>query len=154
GETPDIAVRITNRTGREIHLLPCLDGSDFRWRYPLCYFEVIGPDGKPAAKEPPRCGDLDALGADLFVPVRAGGSFDPFARVATMQPPVPFQLAAETFGWEGEYLIRFVYSTAEPKLRPWLGDLSAEEGAKLSGLLGRIPKTTVTSNEIRIEVRG
>jgi hypothetical protein len=64
-------------------------------------------------------------------------------------------------GRQGEYRIRFVYSTdrAEPKF--WLGDATGEVvlmlntgGAKetVAKLLANVPKTTVSSNEITVKV--
>src|SRR3990170_1522626 len=55
GKAPKIAVALTNQTDADIYLVGSLDASDCKWRYPYCYFEVTGPDGKPARSGIVRC---------------------------------------------------------------------------------------------------
>src|SRR5262249_39787504 len=142
GDVPKISVRLINLTKGEILLLPSLDGSDYLLRYPHCYFRVIGPDGEQVGKTPLRCGNLDTLQEKDFVTVPGGGAFGPYRR-SDFSPSAPWQVAAGSFQQEGEYLIRFVYSTAQPRLQPWLGDCLQEEGRKFVKLLEGVPKTTV-----------
>ena len=77
----DISVALTNETDVDIYLVGSLDASDCKWRYPHCYFEVTGPDGKPAARKIGRCGNMNTLRAEDFAKVPPGGSFDPYQQV-------------------------------------------------------------------------
>ena len=146
GSTPSFRVTIRNQTGHDILLVGSLDASDVRWRYPHCYFEVSGPDGKPAVASPGRCGVMNALRVKDFVAVAKGDSFDPYT------PDHGFfsnyQLTALTFRHPGTYRMRFVYSTESTDLRSWQGG----DSDALRSLLAQVPKTTVVSNEVTIEI--
>src|SRR5262245_6264823 len=61
GQVPAISVEIANWTEGEIYLIGSLDGSDLKWRYPFCYFELIGPDGKPPKTGVARCGNMNTI---------------------------------------------------------------------------------------------
>lgn len=78
GHVPNIAVMLTNQAKSDIYLVGSLDGSDSEMRYPFCYFEVIGPDGKSAVQGIPRCGNTNMLGEKNFVNVSPGESFFPY----------------------------------------------------------------------------
>jgi hypothetical protein len=161
GQAPTISVEIANWTGGEIHLIGSLSGSDRKWRYPLCYFEVIGPDGKPAQQGIARCGNMNAIREKDFVKVPRGGKFDPYQKIDGYGFFGTSLITPATFRAEGEYRIRFVYSTdrAEPKF--WLGDVHGNVTEMLNTggtnenvvkLLANVPKTTVSSNEITVKV--
>lgn len=162
GRAPAISVEIANWTDGEIHLVGSLDGSDTKWRYPFCYFEVIGPDGKPVQHRIFRdCGNMNAIREKDFVKVPRGGKFDPYQKIDEGGFFGTSLITPATFGAEGEYRIRFVYSTekAEPKF--WLGDANGEVAEMLGAggakenvvkLLAKVPKTTVSSNEITVKV--
>ena len=162
GRTPAISIEIANWTEGEIYLIGSLDGSDLKWRYPFCYFEVIGPDGKPARHVIFRdCLNMNAIREKDFVKVPRGGKFDPYQKIDDHGFFGTTLIAPATFGAEGEYRIRFVYSTdrAEPKF--WLGDVHGNVTEMLNTggtnenvvkLLANVPKTTVSSNEISVKV--
>ena len=145
GKTPKIAVEIANWTGEAIHLVHVLDGSDCKWRYPLCYFEVVGPNGEPVTRKLARCGNMNPLVESDIVPVPRGGKLDLGAAPS-------YQLAPGLFAVAGDYRIRFVYSTDSPKIESWLGD--GKPSDKLAALLALVPKATVSSNEITVKVVG
>ena len=42
---PIIDVNICNRSNNQIWLVRALDGSDVKWRFPHCYFEVFNSKG-------------------------------------------------------------------------------------------------------------
>jgi hypothetical protein len=150
GEVPAIQVRITNDGGEEVYLVGSLDGSDCRMRFPHCYFEITGPDGNPAERQIGRCGNTNPLREQDFVKVLPGGSFDPYQRFDDYGFFGCSQLSPETFREPGDYRVRFVYSTAEPQARPWLGD--GREAPGLTRLLAKVPRTTVTSNTLTVTV--
>jgi hypothetical protein len=154
GSTPLFEVELLNQTDTDIYLVGSLDGSDVQWRYPQCYFEVIGPDGKSAVVNPARCGNINPLRKSDFVLVPAAGVFDPF------QEPFfyPLHLNAMTFREPGEYRVRFVYSTASDDIRRWNHGIWADEvvdvaeDAGLLSLLAQVPKTRVVSNELNVRI--
>jgi hypothetical protein len=151
GNAPKITVRLTNRTGREVLLIGSLDGSDCKMRYPHAYFVVTGPGGGPAVKGVGRCGNTNPLTEKCFAKVPAGGSFDPYGEGFFGA----HQLSGQTFTEPGKYRIRFVYST-EPKHAADFGGTPRSETPftpEVAKMLERVPKATVTSNEIVVEVK-
>ena len=161
GQVPAISVEIANWTEGEIYLIGSLDGSDLKWRYPLCYFEVIGPDGKLAKNGVARCGNMNTIREKDFVKVPRGGKFNPYQQIdghgffgTSLMVPATFQAV-------GEYRIRYVYSTENADPKCWLGDVRGSVAEMLNAggthenvvkLLAQVPKTTVSSNEITIKV--
>jgi hypothetical protein len=162
GQAPTISVEIANWTESEIYLIGSLDGSDTRWRYPFCYFEVIGPDGKPVQQRLFRdCGNMNAIREKDFVKVPPGGKFNPYQKIDDHGFFGTSLMTPATFRAEGEYRIRFVYSTdrAEPKF--WVGDAHGNVTLMLNTgtpnenvvkLLAKVPKTNVSSNEITVKM--
>jgi hypothetical protein len=154
GKAPRVTVKLINRTRGEVMLIGSLDGSDYKMRYPHAYFEVIGPDGKSAVKRLGRCGNTNPLTAKNIVKVPAGGSFNPYAPVQGHGFFGSTQLSGHNFDRPGKYRIRFVYSTEAPDDRHFgarpLSDRPMPAG--LVRLLKRVPRTTVTSNEVVVEV--
>lgn len=57
GKAPELAVTLTNQTDADIYLVGSLDASDYKWRYPHCYFEVTGP----VTRQIGRCGNMNTL---------------------------------------------------------------------------------------------
>lgn len=162
GNVPTISVEIANWTDDEIYLVGSLDNSDRRWRYPFCYFEVIGPDGKRAKPGIARCGNINAIREKDFVKVPPVGKFDPYQKIDEYGFFGSSLITPETFHAEGQYRVRFVYSTAAADPKFWLGDAQGEmsrvlrpgnaDDSAITKLLKRVPKTTVCSNEITITV--
>jgi hypothetical protein len=161
GKAPKIRVEITNLTESDIYLVGSLDGSDSKWRYPFCYFDVIGPDGKSAARGIARCGNINAIRDKDFVKVPRSGTFDPYQKIDDYGFFSSSQISPATFGVEGKYRIRFVYSTEKAEPKYWLGDAQGEtveilatasSKDKVLELLPKVPKTTVASDEITVMV--
>lgn len=150
GTRPVVDVRIFNRTADEIYLVGSLDASDVRWRYPHAYFEVTGPDGRPAVRGGARCGNRNALRAQDFVKIAPGASLDPYQRVDDYGFFATEQLSERTFAAVGPYRIRFHYSSAEPDLAQWMGE--GPPRAELLRLFSRVPKVDVVSNEVILTV--
>lgn len=155
GRAPKVTVALTNRTDADIYLVGSLDASDCKWRYPHCYFEVIGPDGKSAVQAIARgCGNMDPLEEEHFAKVPPGGAFDPYQRTDDYRFFSAHQLRPSTFRTAGEYRIRFVYSTNSDALAEWGGGDRVEFGVdeRQAGMLRRVPKVKVRSNEIKVTV--
>ncbi len=162
GQVPTISVEIANWTGGEIYLIGSLDGSDTKLRYPFCYFEVIGPDGKLVQQRLFRdCGNMNAIREKDFVKVPRGGKFNPYQKIDDHGFFGTSLITPATFPAAGEYRIRFVYSTdkADPKF--WVGDAhgsvlemlnTGTTNENVVKLLANVPKTTVSSNEITVKV--
>jgi hypothetical protein len=155
GKAPKITVAITNQTNADIYLVGSLDGSDCKWRFPHCYFEVTGPDGKSAVQGIGRfCGNMNTLREKDFVKVSPGSEFDPYQHIDEGGFFHAHQLDACTFRSAGEFRIRFVYSTVNDSIAMWGGDgrdwVAANE--KLVGLFKKVPKVEVRSNEIKVTV--
>jgi hypothetical protein len=149
GEVPELSVRIVNNTGRPVYLVGCLDGSDCFWRYPHCYFEIIGPDGGPVPFVVGRCGLMNPLRDKDFVRVPSGGQFDPFMHIDEHGFFGCYQqICRDTFRNPGEYRLRFVYSTRSRDIAKWQGD--GKKG--LAERFEEVPHGTYTSNEVRIKV--
>ena len=161
GQAPTISVEIANWTEGDIYLVGSLDASDLKWRLPLCYFEVIGPDGKCDPPRIARCGNMNAIREKDFVKVPRGGKFDPYQKIDDSGFFGSSQISPATFQTEGEYRIRFVYSTDREDPKYWLGDVHGDAAEMLptggtneevAKLLAKVPKTTVSSNEITVKV--
>jgi hypothetical protein len=155
GKAPKITVAITNQTNVDIYLVGSLDASDCKWRFPHCYFEVTGPDGKSAAQGIGRfCGNMNTLREKDFVKVPPGSEFDPYQHIDEGGFFSAHQLDACTFRSAGEFRIQFVYCTANDSITKWGGDgrswVAADE--KLVGLFKKVPKVEVRSNEIKVTV--
>ena len=161
GQAPTISVEIANWTEGDIYLVGSLDASDLKWRLPLCYFEVIGPDGKCDPPRIARCGNMNAIREKDFVKAPRGGKFDPYQKIDDGGFFGSSQISPATFRAEGEYRIRFVYSTDRADPKYWLGDVNGDAAEMLTTggtneevvkLLAKVPKTTVSSNEITVKV--
>ena len=153
---PEITVVLTNQTGAYIYLVGSLDASDCRWRYPHCYFEVIGPDGKPASGAIDRCGNVNELREGDFVRVPPSGKFDPYHKGTGYPFFITEQIKPYTFRVPGKYRIRFFYSTASEVFGDWAGGWGrgATASPRLIELLSLVPKVEVASNEVVVEVVG
>jgi hypothetical protein len=149
---PKITVVLTNRTDTDIYLVGSLDASDCRWRYPHCYFEVIGPDGKPALDPYGRCGNMNTLEERDFVLVPPGGRFNPYGYAFFSA----HQVSPYTFRVPGKYRIRFFYSSASEAIAEWAGDgrHSVAANRRLAELFRLVPKVEVASDEVVVEVVG
>jgi hypothetical protein len=154
GKAPKITVALTNQTDADIYLVGSLDASDCKWRYPHCYFEVIGPDGKAAVRRISRCGNMNTLRGKDFAKVPPGGTFDPYQRIDDYGFFSAHQLSPDTFREAGVYRIRLVYSTKNDDIGAWGGDGGRRVAAneEIMNLFKQVPKTEVRSNEFALTV--
>jgi hypothetical protein len=154
GKVPKITVTLTNQTNADIYLVGSLDASDCKWRYPHCYFEVTGPDGKSAVQGIARCGNKNTLRIKDFAKVPPRGTFDPYQQIDEPGFFPAHQLSAGTFRTPGVYRLRFVYSTKSDDIGAWAGDggraLAANE--EIMNLFKQVPRVEVRSNEIVLTV--
>jgi hypothetical protein len=149
GNAPQVSVRIVNRTSEDVLMVGSLDGSDIQRRYPYCYFQVIGPDGKNTIHaRSSSCGYLNPLRVKDFVKVPKGGQFDPYQGIDNYGFFSAHEIEPSTFDRPGDYRIRFIYCTAEKDLRKWHG----KAGGELEALFAKVPKVVLTSNEIVVRV--
>lgn len=154
GEAPKIQIALINQTGADIYLVGSLDGSDRRWRFPLCYFEIAGPDGKPVGLSGSRCGNMNGLGAEDFVKVPPGESFDPYQHTDGHGFFSAEQLEPENFRQPGVYRIRFIYSAKSDDLGAWGrgGGESSEVNTEIVKMFQLVPKVEVRSDEFALTV--
>jgi hypothetical protein len=154
GKAPKITVAVTNQTNAAIYLVGSLDASDCKRRYPHCYFEVIGPNGKSAVQGGLRCGNMNTLREQDFVKVAAGGEFDPYQHIDSGGFFSAHQLDPGNFAAAGKYRIRFIYSTDCETIAKWGGDGrdSVAANEKLVGMFRQVPKVEIRSNEIQVTV--
>ena len=153
GNAPSVSVKLINRTDHEIALVGSLDGSEEKWRYPYCYFEIIGPDGRSTIRPVRRCGNMNALRKEEFVSVPPGGAFDPYQHNDHFGFFRSYYLSARSFPIVGEYRIRFCYSTDEMHPGYWFGDLGRNPPlGEVEQLLSRVPKVSIASDWISVRV--
>jgi len=154
GELPDLAVEITNNTGKDIYLIGSLDASDMKWRMPYCYFTIEKP--KPDTMRLfGRCGNMNTLRTEDFVLVKAGQKFSPYQSVDNYGFFTDHTIAnRETFKNPGVYKIRFHYSTNSKEINDFMGDRpfrsNRADSIKLNSLFNKVPKVELESNEIQI----
>jgi len=154
GKAPRITVSLTNLTDADIYLVGSLDASDCKRRYPHCFFEVTGPDGKPAVQKIARCAFMNMLRAKDFIKVAPGEAFDPFQSIDDHGFFSAYQLDERHFRAPGVYRIRFVYSTKEADINAWAGDGAEKVAAddELVGKFKQVPKVEVRSDEFTLTV--
>jgi hypothetical protein len=149
GSRPQVTVTLTNRTADPIYLVGSLDGSSWKRRFPHCYFELTGPDGQPVVVAVSRCKWMNALREKDFAKVPRGGTFNPYSTIDEYGFFSAHQLSPEFFKRVGKYRLRFVYSTEESDITKWYGHVSQPN---LVAMFRQIPKTTVKSNEVIVEI--
>jgi hypothetical protein len=145
---------LTNQTAADIYLVGSLDGSASKRRYPHCYFEVTGPDGKSAVPRVQWCANMNTLREKDFDKVPPGGAFNPFQHIDEYGFFSAYEIDPRTFRTAGEYSIRFVYSTKSDTIAEWGGDHRDRVAAdqRLVGLFRQVPKVEVKSKEIKVSV--
>lgn len=156
GQVPQVSVEIVNQSAREMMLVGSLDASGCKARFPHCYFEVTGPDGKSALKELARCGFQNGIRVADFVKVPSGGKFNPYQRIDQYGFFDSAQITAQTFDTPGEYRIRFFYSSASESFAAWAGnsyDKNKEpQNTQVRTYFEKVPKTALASNEIKVTI--
>lgn len=167
GEVPLMRVKIRNNLPNPIYLVGRLDGSDYRMRYPYCYFDVIDSAGR---KPPPMfrgCGNVDELQVRDLVQVEPNSYFDPsishydhlYNNSSQQTTGYRFPIAQlsndprifgskTTFIRPGTYKVRFVYSTQSPSFDEWQANKDSEPLSE--PLFKQIPRVTIESNTVTL----
>ncbi|MDT7831674.1 hypothetical protein RQM59_04740 [Flavobacteriaceae bacterium S356] len=151
GETPQIAVSITNNSGEDVYLIGSLDASEVKWRSPYCYYKIDKPKNVPSPMVG-RCGNMNSLRVGDFKLVKPGESFNPYQSTKGYSFFGSYEIQRkENFKSPGTYKITFHYSTKSTKLDNYLGD--GEENTKLKKLFSKVPNIELKSNTIEIEIK-
>ncbi len=147
GESPDLAVRITNVSDKPVWLVGVLPGSE-GLRYPRYEVEIEGPLGTTVRPFPEGLDYARGLRPEDFVRLDPGESFDPqqgkgfvpIQQLAWFKPERP-----------GKYRLRLRLDTSAQDAREWLGQTYVRDRQRLEELLRRVPKITVESEPVEIE---
>lgn len=154
GAPVPIRIEVKNVSSDSIWMVGVLDGSETGTRFPhyLPEIRLAGHLGaKPPAPEDPLVSPLRLTDFHLLEP---GAGFDPTATPGAAYLPV------STFSnfrpsIPGRYEVQLVLSTESRTLEQWLGKFGQDlERAAVLDRLPLIPKLTVTSNLLAVEVRG
>lgn len=149
-----IRIEVKNVSSGDIWMVGVLDGSESGTRYPH-YLPEIRLAGrvvaKPPAPEDPlvsplRLADFHLLepGAGFDPTATPGAAYLPVSTFSNFRPSIP-----------GRYEVQLVLSTESRTLEQWLGKFGQDlERAAVLDRLPLIPKLTVTSNLLAVEVRG
>ena len=148
GETPQITVSIKNKTKKDVYLIGSLDGSEEKWRSPLCYFEIDSP-GKRKAPTVGRCGNMNSLKETDFVWVKSGETFNPYQEGFFSS----YEIArVENFQKTGRYKITFFYSIKSVDMATYFGDDNGASKKAIKKLFAQVPHFELKSNTIEIEM--
>jgi hypothetical protein len=150
GDTPTIAVRVRNVSTSPLLFVGVLDGSEFGLRYPHYIPEVSGPsDVRSQVEAPDFTAPLRRTDVRTLQP---GEEFDPTDRsggAAYVQIATFLYLASAP----GRYTVSLTVSTECDTIEPWLGTLPAPRDPVVPDLIARIPRLTVRSPLLTIDVR-
>jgi hypothetical protein len=147
GEYPQIAVRIVNRSSKEVFLIGSLDGSGDQRRFPHCHYEVIGPRGESIPPAGGWCGNMNHLRTADFVPVPANDTFNPFGKGFFSAYPFHRIVITEP----GTYRVRFVYSTSSKDLRHYAGFPGWSPVDDILPLFNRVSHVTLAGKELKLK---
>ncbi|HLC73280.1 MAG TPA: hypothetical protein VJH20_01440 [Candidatus Nanoarchaeia archaeon] len=138
---PRIDANIYNRSNKSIWLVRVLDGSEVRWRFPYCYFEVFDSKGNKVNKfGGGRCGNMNAIRRSDYVLVQPNEGFNPYYG--------PFRLADFDVIRPDRYKALFTYSTSSANDTDWLGDLGDND----TQLLHLVPRNIELKKEVIFQV--
>jgi hypothetical protein len=133
GDTPQLSVRIINKSSKSVCLIGNLDGSESKRRYPHLYFTVSGVE--TGLVEPFRtfCGNVNPLRIEDFVQLLPGDRFDPYMRIDDLGF-WPTGLREFKFKKVGKYTFTFNYSTMSGELNDWVVPLdnSSAYGSRIT----------------------
>jgi hypothetical protein len=150
GETPALAVTITNKSGKEVVLVGSLDGSDVGWRFPKCRVEIFDAAGKPVTAAMGRCGNMNVLRLADFVVVPAGGAFNPCGPGFFS----PHQFHRFPVSAPGDYTVCFYYSTSD-RVEDYFGDErmmgKTNAAPEIQRMFKRVPKIELKSNQLKLK---
>jgi len=143
-------VEVRNAGPGDVWMVGVLDGSEDGVRYPH-YRPSVTRDGvtvvEPRAPEDPLVGPLRV--AD-FQRLRPGGAFDPTRRDGAAAYLPLFTFASFCPSERGDYRYTLTLSTESGRPEEWLGRFGQEA---VLDLVARVPRLTVTSNALEVEVR-
>lgn len=155
GQVPRVKVSITNKSGKDVHLVGSLDGSDVGWRFPKCSFELLDTTGKPVPQKQPmsRCGNMNTLKTTDFVKVAAGTEFNPIGK--------GFFGSWQLYRFEqlppGTYILRFYYQTSTKGVQDYFGDerMMGQKtvAPEIQKLFESVPLIDIKSNDLQITVQ-
>jgi hypothetical protein len=151
GDYPQFAVRILNRSSREVYLVGSLDGSTSGRRFPTCRFEVTDAAGKPVNWPGPFCGNMGLLRAEDFALVPGREAFNPFGK--GFFPSYPFPVSRQE---PGTFAVRFFYSTSSRRVSDYFGAYSGREfpvKPEIQQRFDQIPHVELRSKELKITFR-
>lgn len=155
GETPAVNVSIKNKSGKDVYLIGCLDGSEEKWRMPFCYFYIEKPitDSLPLVA---RCGNMNPLRKRDFKLVASGDSFDPFSKSSGYWSSYEIK-RSDHFKKIGRYKVTFHYVAKSDKLEDFLGDhgfgVRRSQNNEVIELFKQTPSIKLESNTIEIEIQ-
>ena len=155
GEVPRVKVSIANKSGKDVHLVGSLDGSDVGWRFPKCGFELLDTAGEPVPQKQPmgRCGNMNTLETADFVKVAAGAEFNPFGQGFFGS----WQLYRFKQLPPGTYILRFYYQTSTKGVQDYFGDerMMGQKtvSPEIQKLFEAVPLTDIKSNDLQITVQ-
>jgi hypothetical protein len=160
GEPVIVNADFKNNTHKNILIVFPQDGSENKFRYPYCYFEVLDQEESIVPDCSPACKVVNPLVKQAFRDIKPGKSESFFedgfilTRNITLKP--------------GRYRIRLFYSTAADKESQWYGLYSDDywteiyknefwkkrkaEMAENRKLLKKVPKLEIWSNTITIDI--
>ncbi|MGH2697825.1 MAG: hypothetical protein ACRDJL_01325 [Actinomycetota bacterium] len=149
-----MSIELRNATDHELWMVGILDGSEEGVRFPRYAPSVSRGDEVVAGPPSPEDPLVAPLRAADFRRLAPGESFDPgdpsgdaaympLSTFANFRPPAP-----------GRYRYGLVLSTESEAPERWLGRFNQDaERAAVLDLIQRVPRLTVTSNVLEIEVR-
>jgi hypothetical protein len=154
GQPIDVDVEVRNEGAEEVWMVGVIDGSEVGVRYPH-YRPSVTRAGLVVASPPPpedplvgplRVSDFRRLAPrEGFDPTQreGGGAYLPLSTFATFRPAEP-----------GIYSYVLTLSTESGRPEEWLGRFGQEaERAAVLDLVARVPRVTVTSNVLEVEVQ-
>ena len=146
GEKPTLSATIKNNSGKEVLLVPALDGSTSRMRYPVIQFIVTKPADAPPTQGIGRCGNTNNIQLSDFIKVPKNGTFRPLSQWGG--------LSAAPFTAPGTYTVQFTYST-DAKAEQWhgfMGPMTPIYKLSIKGKLAQVPIMNLKSNVVTITV--
>jgi hypothetical protein len=143
GDFPVLWVRIFNASNETIYLPGSLDDSERKKRYPHVFFEITGPPGGVQERQLVGCGHINALRASDFVEIEPGQFLNPYSRIDGGRFFQSLKLGMTRLSKPGEYQVTFHYSTSNPDIAAWLGDMSSPS-EEVIGIVPRVPLVDIS----------
>ena len=155
GKIPQVKVSIANNSGKVVHLVRSLDGSDSGMRFPKCGIEILDTAGKPVPEKRRmgRCGNMNLLQTTDFVKVTVGSEFNPSKGEFFFSAQLDRFLQLPP----GIYILRFYYQTSTKGVEDYFGDERQMRGMtvapEMQKLFEGVPLIDIKSNDLKITVK-